>query len=71
MALISDCDKHDVYRNILTASYVIYPEGGGNKRFPGYVKNGVRHILLQFFNKLLMFICYAPATYTYYLIYLH
>ena len=38
IALLSDCDKHAVYRNILTARYVIYPEGGGIKRFPGYVK---------------------------------
>ena len=35
------------HRNIFKASYVIYPEGGGIKRFPGYVENGVGHILLQ------------------------
>ena len=29
IALLSDCDKLAVYRNTLTASYVIYPEGGG------------------------------------------
>ena len=29
IALLSDCDKHADYRNTLTASYVIYPEGGG------------------------------------------
>ena len=48
IALLSDCDKQPVYRNILMASYVIYLEGGGIKRFPGYVENVVRHILLQF-----------------------
>ena len=42
-----DCDKHAVYRKMVTASYVFYPEGGGVKRLPGYVENGVRHILLQ------------------------
>ena len=42
-----DCDKHAVYRKMVTASYVFYPEGGGVKRYPGYVENGVRHILLQ------------------------
>ena len=30
---------------------MIYPEDGGIKRFPGYVENGVRHILLQFLMK--------------------
>ena len=49
IALLSDFDKHVVYRNILTASYVIYPEGGGIKRFLGYVKNGVRHIFVTVF----------------------
>ena len=29
IVLLTDCDKHAVYRNIFTASYVIYPEGGG------------------------------------------
>ena len=48
IALLSDYDKRTVYRNTLTASYVIYPEGGGIKRFRGYVKNGFRDILLQF-----------------------
>ena len=48
IALLSDCDKHAVYRNILTVSYVIYPEGGGNERFPGYVENGFHNILIQF-----------------------
>jgi len=47
-AHISDYDKRAVYRNTLSASYVIYPEGGGIKRFRGYVKNGFRDILVQF-----------------------
>ena len=46
IALLSDCDKHAAYRNTFTASYVIYPEGGGIKRFRGYVKNGFRDILV-------------------------
>ena len=29
IAIFSDCDTHAVYRKIVTASYVIYPEGGG------------------------------------------
>ena len=29
IALISDCNKHAAYRYTFTASYVIYPEGGG------------------------------------------
>ena len=29
IALLSDSDKHAAYRNTLTASYVIYPKGGG------------------------------------------
>ena len=33
IALLSDYDKRAVYRNPLSASYVIYPEGGGIKRF--------------------------------------
>ena len=48
IALLSDCDKYAVYRNIFTASFVIYPVGGGIKRFHLYVENGVSHILLQF-----------------------
>ena len=33
IALLSDCEKQAVYRNTFTASYVIYPECGGNYRF--------------------------------------
>ena len=29
ISLLSDFDKRAVYRNIYTASYIIYPEGGG------------------------------------------
>ena len=50
-ALLSNYDKRFVYWNTLTASYVTYvsyPEGGGIKRFRGYVKNGFRDILVQF-----------------------
>ena len=48
IALISDSDKHTFYRNTVMGSHVIYPEGGGIKRFRGYVENGFLHILLQF-----------------------
>ena len=30
IALLSEYNKYTVYRNTVTASYVIYPEGGGN-----------------------------------------
>ena len=30
IAILSDCDKFAVYRKIVTASYVLCPEGGGN-----------------------------------------
>jgi len=45
-ALLSNYDKRAVYRNTITASYAIYPEGGGIKRWRGYVKNGFRVILV-------------------------
>ena len=50
IALLSDYVKRSIYRNTLTASYVTNPEGGGIKRFRGYVKNGFRDILVQFLN---------------------
>ena len=46
IALIIDCDKCVDYWNTFTASYVKYPEGGGFKRFRGYVENGFLYILL-------------------------
>ena len=36
----------------------IWDRHSGIKRFPGYVKNGVHHILLPFKNKLLMSIIF-------------
>ena len=46
IALWTDCDKLAIYWYSFTASYVMYPEGGGIKRFRGYVENGFLHILL-------------------------
>ena len=45
---------HAVYRNTFTASYVIYPEGGGIKRFRGYVAKWIPSYFITVSNKQLL-----------------
>ena len=50
----SNCDKHDIYRNTFTASYVFYPEGGDIKRFRGYVGKWIPRYFVAVCNKEIM-----------------